>query len=209
LVLLFIKWDKLTLGEIGLKVQNSSLPRFLSGFVFGIILVIIQVLIVSNFAEVTFTFSPNGSTINLISALSLYFIIACREELVFRSYALRSLAYAVNPIFALTTITILFIIEHVIGGMSWKMSIIGSGLGGILFGFASLKTKGLALPLGLHFSWNFTQWLFGFKNNTGVWKEIVEKGSETHAENVALLGFIAAMCLGIVGILVFYKKEKI
>lgn len=93
--------------------------------------------------------------------------------------------------------------------MSWKMSILGPGLGGVLFGLAALKTKGLALPLGLHFSWNFTQWLFGFKNNNGVWREIVEKGQETHAENIALTGFVIAMTIGITSLLLFYKKEKI
>lgn len=34
--------------------------------------------------------------------------------------------------------------------MSWKMAIIGSGFGGLLFGIAALRTKGLALPIGLH-----------------------------------------------------------
>lgn len=92
LVILFAKWNKLTLSEIGIKIQKNSLPRFLSGFAIGIFMVIIQVLIVSNFAEVKFTLSPNTSALDLVSSTSLYFIIACREELVFRSYSLRSLA---------------------------------------------------------------------------------------------------------------------
>lgn len=209
LILLFAKWDKLTVADIGLKIQNASLPRFLSGFGIGFLLVMIQAAIAANFAEIQFTLSTNIPFLSIICTLVLYFVIALREELVFRSYALRNLASSVNPVFALVFVTIIFILEHVISGMSWKMSIIGSGLGGILFGLAALKTKGLALPLGIHFSWNFTQWMLGFKNNSGIWKEVVEKGHEAHAENIALTGFVIAMLIGIAGILLFYKKEKI
>ena len=209
LVILFAKWEKLKSSQIGLKVKNTSIPRFLSGFVIGISMVLIQVLIVSNFAEVKFSLSSNYSFLNIISALFLYCVIAFREELVFRSYSLRSLAYSINPLLALTILTAIFILEHVIAGVPLKMAIIGSGFGGILFGLAALKTKGLALPLGLHFAWNFAQWLFGFKNNTGVWREIVKKGHESNAENIALTGFVIAMIIGITSVLLFYKKEKI
>jgi len=209
LILLFAKWDKLTLADIGLKIQNTSLPTFISGFGIGILLVMIQAAIALTFAEIQFTLSADVPVMSIISSLALYFVVALREELVFRSYALRNLSNSTNPIFALIFITIIFILEHVISGMSWKMSIIGSGLGGILFGLAALKTKGLALPLGIHFSWNFTQWMLGFKNNTGIWKEVVKKGHEAHAENIALIGFVIAMFIGISAILIIYKKQKI
>ncbi|KFC60432.1 hypothetical protein FEM08_08090 [Flavobacterium gilvum] len=209
LILLFAKRDKLTLSDIGLKIKSTHFPRFLSGFGLGFILVLIQALIASNFAEIKFNLSGNISVLSIISSLGLYFVIALREELVFRSYAMRNLANSINPVFALVFITIIFILEHVISGMSWKMSIIGSGLGGILFGLSALKTKGIALPLGIHFAWNFTQCLLGFKSNSGIWKEVVEKGHEAHAENVALIGFVIAMTIGISFILLFYKKEKI
>ena len=42
---------------------------------------------------------------------------------------------------------IIFILEHILGGTPIGMSIIGVGLGGVLFSIAALKTKGLALPL--------------------------------------------------------------
>lgn len=208
LVVLFARWEKLPLKDIGLIADNGSLLRFLSGLGIGIIMVLIQMIIVINFAEVKFSLAQHNQPATIITSLILYFLLACREELAFRSYSLRSLAYSLRPSVALAIITIIFVIEHVIGGMSWKMSILGAGLGGILFGLAALKTKGLALPLGLHFSWNFTQWLLGFKNNTGVWREIVEKGHESQADNIAVVGFSFAMSISIVGILLFYRKKK-
>ncbi|MNI98852.1 hypothetical protein D3C73_1577820 [compost metagenome] len=49
------------------------------------------------------------------------------------------------------------------------MAIFGSGLGAILLGLASLRTKNIVLPLGLHFGWNTAHWLMGYKNNTGFY----------------------------------------
>jgi membrane protease YdiL (CAAX protease family) len=209
LVVIFTKWDKLTFREIGITFEKYSLPRFLSGFGIGFLMVLLQAVIVSNFAQVKFPLSANFSPLSVVSSLALYFLIACREELVFRSYALRNLANVMKPLIALSIITIIFILEHVIAGVSWKMSILGSGFGGVLFGLSALKTKGLALPLGLHFAWNFTQWLLGFKDNTGVWHEIVEKGNDQYAENVALIGFIVAMSISICGILIYYRRQNI
>lgn len=208
LAILFAKWEKLSLNDIGLMVDNGSFLRFLSGFGIGVVMVIVQALIITNFAHVKFSLAPNYQSINVITSLILYFLIACREELVFRSYSLRSLNYSLRPPLALIIITAIFISEHIIAGVSLKMSILGSGLGGILFGVAALKTKGLALPLGLHFSWNATQWLLGFKNNTGVWREIVEKGHESQAENIGLAGFVLVMSVSIVGIWLFYREKN-
>lgn len=206
LVFIFSKWDNLTLGDVGLKYDKSNLWRFFSGFGIGSIMVILQAIIVSQFADVKFYLSGNISIISMMGHLVLYFLIACREELVFRSYTLRRLAHITKPLIALFVITIIFILEHIIAGMSWKMSIIGSGFGGILFGIASLKTKGLALPIGLHFAWNFTQWLLGFKDNTGIWREVLTKGNASYAENIALLGYVIIMCISICGLLVYYKN---
>ncbi|MFV8324273.1 CPBP family intramembrane glutamic endopeptidase [Flavobacterium sp. ZS1P14] len=196
------------LKDIGLIADNGSLLRFLSGLGIGMLMVFIQALIVTNFADVKFYLASHNQPVNIITSLILYFLVACREELAFRSYSLRSMAYSLKPPVALAIITVIFVMEHVIAGMSWKMSILRSGLGGILFGLAALKTRGLALPLGLYFSWNFNQCLLGFKNNTGVWREIVEKGQESQAENIALTGFALVMSVSIVGILLFYRKKK-
>src|SRR4051812_14148425 len=53
LVVLFAKWDKLTLAQIGILFHKYSLPRFLSGFGIGFLMVFLQAVIVSNFAAVT------------------------------------------------------------------------------------------------------------------------------------------------------------
>src|SRR4051812_17004818 len=92
---------------------------------------------------------------------------------------------------------LIFILEHIASGMTLKMAITGSGSGGVLFGLSALKTKGLALPLGLHSAWNFGQWSMGFKNKPGIWATVVEKGYETRTEHIGLAAFVLVMVLAI------------
>jgi membrane protease YdiL (CAAX protease family) len=104
-------------------------------------------------------------------------------------------------------ITIIFILEHVVGGMSWGMAILGSGAGAVLFGLAALKSKGLALSLGLHSAWNFGQWTFGFKNKPGIWQAVVEKGYDDSVQIAGLVAFLFVTGLVITGIYFYYRRR--
>lgn len=209
LILIFTRWEKLRLNNVGIIPGRKSIPRFFAGYIIGLLMAIAQALIVLSFGHLQLSLVPKPEVMGIVLPLLLYLLIACREELVFRSYALRSLNYSMGPALALTIITIIFILEHVVAGMSWKMAIIGSGTGGILFGVAALKTKGLALPLGLHSAWNFGQWSLGFKNKPGIWESVVEKGYELKTENIGLGAFIFVMALTIIGISIFYKRDSL
>lgn len=193
LTVLFVKWDKITLSEIGVRPGRLTLKRLFYGFIIGLLLAILQALIVMGFGHLKLIMSPNFNWGTIVFYLFFYGLIAVREELVFRSYLLRTLDYKFKAVFALSVMIILFIFEHILSGMSWKMSIIGSGLGGLLFGIAALKTKGIALPIALHASWNFGQWITGFKNQSGIWNAVVDKGYEIQTENIGLAAFVLVM----------------
>ncbi|MNE42773.1 CAAX amino terminal protease self- immunity [compost metagenome] len=112
-------------------------------------------------------------------------------------------------VIAMIIVTAVFIIEHLLGGYSVVNAFIGSGLGAILFGFATLKTGNIALSAGLHFAWNLIHWLFGFKGNTGFFIETVRSGVEQQAETVAFIGYVVAMTLGIGAVYLFFKPLKL
>ena len=208
-ILLFLKWEKLKLNDVGIIPTKYSIPRFLCGYIIGLVMAASQALIVLIYGHFQLKLVPEISIIDTLSPLLLYFFIACREELAFRSYSLRSLNISLGPILALTIIGIIFIIEHVAGGMPWKMAILGSGTGAILFGVSALKTKGLALSLGLHSAWNFGQWSFGFKNKAGIWQAVVEKGYESELENVGLTAFLFVMGIAIAGLFFYYRNNRL
>ena len=209
LILLFLKWEKLKLNNIGIIPRRYSVFRFLSGYAIGFCMALSQALIVMAFGHFQLKFVSEISLIDILLPFILYLLIACREELAFRSYPLRSLNISLGPLLSLTLITIIFILEHIAGGMTWKMAILGSGIGAILFGISVLKTKGLALSFGLHSAWNFGQWTFGFKNKPGIWEAIIEKGYESKVEDIGLLAFLFVMGIAIVGICFYYRKNHL
>jgi hypothetical protein len=208
LVYLFTQWEKLRLIDVGIVPGKATLQRLVADYIIGLFMAVIQALTVFGFGHLQLFFMSHITAQEIIVSFFLYFFVACREELVFRSYSLRSLEYSFSSSAALLMIVVLFILEHVVAGMTWKMAIIGSGLGGILFGLSALKTRGLALPLGLHSAWNFGQWVVGFKNKPGVWNAVVEKGYERETENISLAAFTLVMLLAIIGIVLFYKWKS-
>ncbi|UOU98028.1 CPBP family intramembrane metalloprotease [Chryseobacterium daecheongense] len=206
--ILFAKWEHLSLRQIGIIPGRFTIKRFFSGCLISFLAVSLQVLIVYCFNHLTLKLVHTLDIGVIFFHVMLYFFVACREELVFRSYALRALNYKFRSVFALFVITVIFIVEHLVAGMEWKMAVIGSGLGGLLFGIAALKTKGLALPMGLHFAWNFGQWITGFKNQAGIWEATVDKGYETETQNIGLGAYVFAILIALALILRFYKNQE-
>lgn len=206
LTVVFSRWEKLTLNDIGVRPRKQTIPLFAGGFAIGLFLAITHALLVITFGRVTWTYAPQTSSVSILLTLLLYLILALREELAFRGYALRSLAYAIGPWKAQAMIALIFALEHLAGGYTVKQAFLGAGIGAILFGIAALKSKGIALPVGLHAAWNFGQWATGLKNEPGIWQTLVEKGCEPEYENLNFAFYLAVMILAIGGFYL-YKKE--
>ncbi|GAB4036229.1 CPBP family intramembrane glutamic endopeptidase [Spirosoma gilvum] len=202
----FTKWQKLRLADVGVIPGNQTTKRFVIGYVMGVSMAVMQALLVLLFGHLRLVFNPHMAGVEIGVSALLYLLVACREELAFRAYALRSLNYSMTSTIALLIVVIIFIGEHLLAGMSWTTAVIGSGLGGILFGISALKTRGLALPIGLHSAWNFGQWMMGFKNKSGIWEAVVDKGYEAQTETIGLAAFSLVMILAILAVSSFYNE---
>lgn len=93
------------------------------------------------------TFQPQ----KFVLYVPLFFFVAVREEMVFRTYMLWRLNLKTGSLLSLILVTVIFIAEHMIAGLSLKNSLIGTGLGVLLFGIATLRTGNIALSVRLHF----------------------------------------------------------
>jgi len=207
LTTLFVRWEGFSLKDAGVLPGRFTVPRLLTGFLIGLILAVLQpvlILITGHMTLIPF----RGLTLNsIIINLLLYIAVACREEIAFRGYPLRALNNVIGPWYAQLIIAIVFITEHVIGGMTWPQAIFGSGMGALLFGLAALKTKGIALSIGLHSAWNFGQWSLGFKNGAGIFKVVIEKGYEARVEQIGWVSYFLVMSLAI-GCFYYWKKDS-
>lgn len=90
---------------------------------------------------------------------------ALLEEVMFRGYPFQRLLQAVGPVWAVVVLSAMFAAVHLgnpnAGGiLSWAF--LNTLAIGVLLAVAYLRTRTLWLPLGIHFSWNFTLgFLFG------------------------------------------------
>ena len=191
LTLVFIRWDKIQLADIGASPMRRSILRLLLGFTLGLLLVAAQSGLFAIAEHVRWIKSGVPDATPMVTALIAYLLLACREELAFRGYPLRRLDRSFGPWTAQLIVALVFALEHRAGGYSWTNALFGVFVGSFLFGMAALATRGLALPIGLHAAWNFGQWIIGEKESPGLWKPMIPGGPSASADHVALTAYVA------------------
>jgi CAAX protease family protein len=206
LTVLFVKWDDRRLRAYGFELTRRSWLRFAGGLLLGFLIVAAQTVLIALGGGVHWmAASPTPA---MFLPVFGYLLLATREELAFRGYPLRKLAAEKGPWTAQIVVVILFVIEHRIGGSSWSNALVGSGVGGLVFGMAALASRGLALPIGLHAAWNIGDWARGTKGGGGLWQTVVEPGSATHAERIAMAAYVAVMSLAFFGLSQWYRRTR-
>jgi membrane protease YdiL (CAAX protease family) len=206
LTLLFVRWEGLRLSDVGVVPGRRSIFRLGCGFLIGLFLASLQPALILLFGHVKWVLFPKPPFAVILSSTGFYFLVACREELAFRAYPLRSLNYVLGAWRAQGLVAIIFALEHVAGGMTWVQAFFGAGIGAIFFGIAALRSKGLALPIGIHAAWNTGQWALGFKPVPGIWRAVIEKGYETNVEREGFIAYMFIMGLAIMAFYLFWPR---
>lgn len=206
LTLLFLRLERMHPEQIGLVPDSNSFLRTIIGFIIGSIMAALLPCMLLITGHIKFIFTTEGmSCVSVGSALFLYLLLSCREQLAFHAYPLLRLNKALGIWAAQFIVAIVFILEHKAGGNTWTNAL-SAGIGSLLFGMATLSTKGMAIPIGIHAAWNFTQSVLGFKNEEpGFLKALIEKGYEKPVEQAAYIFYALIMCSAF---LVFYYHWK-
>jgi len=97
---------------------------------------------------VDFIFSGSGTAVFVLLAAAV-------EEIAFRGYAFQRLVDSIGRLGAVLAVSALFGVAHIQNPSSTPLSTANTALAGVLLAVAYLKTRGLWLPLGLHWAWNF------------------------------------------------------
>lgn len=207
LTILFTKWGKIPLKKAGVVANKATAKKVAIGFGIGLFMTLLQPIFVLLLGHYKMSFNTSIPAYTIFFYFVLYILVAVREELAFRGYPLFSLNYSYGLWTSQIIIFIIFSLEHIAGGMTWGQAFLGAGTGALLFGFAALKTSGIALPIGLHTAWNFGQWCLGFKKETGLFHGIAEKGFENVVDRNAWIGYLLIMTVTLVAFY-FYHPEK-
>jgi membrane protease YdiL (CAAX protease family) len=208
LTLLFVRWDGLSLRDVGAGLSTHTPSRLSFGFIVGTALVALQDLIIYAGGHTHWIANDAHQSLGIIPlAFAGYLMLALREELAFRGYPLRRLESAWGMWGALLLIGVVFTLEHTAGGWSWSRSLLGPPAGALLFGMAALATRGIAVPLGIHAAFNLGQWLMGQKDIPGMWKPVVDRGFDRQADTLGYLGYLTAMLLAASGFWLWKQRS--
>ena len=216
--------DRRRFSETGIYFKKSWWMDFGFGLLLGIILMTIIFLVEQALGWVTIsetyrTESPEQSFTTAIIFTALFFLsVGIAEELAFRGYLLPNLAEGLNSrlikpnaaiMISWIFTSVIFGIGHLVNPNATLVSAINIALGGIFLGFAYVLTGSLAIPVGLHISWNFFQGnVFGFPvSGSTEWSTtfvaVEQSGPEFWTGGpfgpegglIGLLGFLSGMAI--------------
>ncbi|MBS1820846.1 MAG: CPBP family intramembrane metalloprotease [Acidobacteria bacterium] len=207
LTLGFARWDQLRLSGIGIDPSQRTISHLALGTLIGLSIGAAQALISHALGHTRWILSPSSIHGTLIIAAVAFLFGALREELAFHAYPLFRLDRGLGPWPALLVVTLVFAVEHVAGGVTWFHAITGAAAGGLFFGLLALITRGIAMPIGAHAALNFSLWLFGAKDDPGLFRIVPQPGFERSVERNTTIAYILVMGLAI-AIALLYRRTS-
>lgn len=142
------------------KINLNWFKEFFIGLGIGAALMILPALVLTVFGYVHWQLNA-FSFFSIISGIALMAGVAIAEELLFRGFMFQRLIDAFGKWPAQFIISGLFLLTHLnnpgMTGLTQILASVNIFVASLLFGFAYIKTKNLAMPIGLHFMANLTQ----------------------------------------------------
>jgi membrane protease YdiL (CAAX protease family) len=180
--------DRRPLADLGLHLSRSWWVDLAGGLALGALLMTLLFVVqwwlgwvvITGFWQVRLVDMPFVLAVS--GPLMLFIAVAVAEELMFRGYLLRNLAEGFNTpaigarlsiVLAWLGSSAFFGLLHVFNPNSSWISTLYLMVAGLMLGLAVVLTGSLALPIGLHITWNFFQgniygWPVSGNDFTGV-----------------------------------------
>jgi uncharacterized protein len=158
---LALRLDRSGLSAVGLAFSPQRAREFAFGFVLSALLFTAVALVRGMTVGATWSFAGAGAIPAAAAGLAVGLILFLPEELVFRGYGFQRLIQAAGVWPAILFSAALFGFYHLAGRPMWGMgaffTVAMPAMGGVVFGWAAVRTRGLALPIGLHLGGNWVQ----------------------------------------------------
>jgi membrane protease YdiL (CAAX protease family) len=144
----------------GFKSQHMTKNLF-NGIILGLFLITVGFFYLYFTNEISIT--KISLCLKKIVIIIIFFsVVSIHEETLLRGFFLNKLNASLGKNNALFFSSLLFSIMHVFNPNFTILSFVNIFLAGILLGIPYLRTGNLWFSIGLHFSWNLFQSLFGF-----------------------------------------------
>lgn len=155
------------LSSVGLRLGRRWMAEGGLGAVLGTAAILVIVGLIWAVGGVRLELDPARTAGALAYGLYLFLCVAMFEEILFRGFVFQRLIDGAGVWWAQLALGLLFASAHWgnpgMEGPTQVVAMLDLALGAILFGLAYLRTRSLALPVGLHLGWNWAQGhLLGF-----------------------------------------------
>jgi hypothetical protein len=155
------------LTEVGLRLDFHWARDAFCGAALGSALILLVTGLIAAAGGVRFGLDPARSLGALAMGAWAFTWVALMEELLFRGFVFQRMVDGMGRWPALAAMAVLFALAHWgnpgMDGATLAWASIDTVLGALLLGLAYLRTGSLALPIGIHFGWNWAQGaLLGF-----------------------------------------------
>jgi len=148
------------LSSVGFRINGQWFTHLTLGTLIGTLLTASIVALIWAVNGVHLELNAERSIGALTTGLYIFLFVALMEELLLRGFIFQRLIDGAGIWIAQITFAVIFAAGHFSNpGMEGWTKIIASTdlfLGAILFGLAYIKTRSLALPIGLHLGWNWS-----------------------------------------------------
>ncbi len=154
--------------ETGLELDHRWLREALAGLLAGVLLMALTAFCLRGLGGFHWEGGGPGTWKSLPWVLALCLAVALQEELQYRGYLFQRLTEGLGAWPTQLLMAGYFAWDHwgnpgLLDPTVKRWATINIGLAALLLGLCYLRTRSLALPIGLHFGWNWAQgWLLGF-----------------------------------------------
>ena len=172
------------LTELTGRLDARALGNLVRGGALGMLLMLLPALLLLALRRVEWTWAPPGIAA-IASSVGLFAAVAVAEELLFRGFVFQRLVAGIGTWSAQLVMAAYFLLTHAANpGMTGQRRIWASVnifLASILFGLAYLRTRGLAMPIGMHWMANWAQGgVLGLgvsgEGQRGLWTPVIDRG---------------------------------
>ncbi len=162
-----VRLEKRSFRELGFQFGGRWLTELLVGTLGGILLILITALLVRGLDGFHWERATGVGPRPLLIAAFVFLGVGFNEEILARGYPFQRLVEGMGPWVGQLVFAALFALMHWgnpgMHGATRIWASVNIALAAILLGFCYLRTRSLALPIGLHLGWNWAQGsLLGF-----------------------------------------------
>lgn len=164
---LCVRLERRAFRDLGFRVGPRWLGEFLAGTLGGILLILVTALLVQGLGGFHWERTSGVGPQHLLTAAAAFLGVAFFEEIMSRGYPFQRLVEGAGPWVGQLVFAAIFALGHWgnpgMHGATKAWATLNIGLAAILLGFCYLRTRSLALPIGVHLGWNWAQGsLLGF-----------------------------------------------